>query len=107
MMTFEEELQDCAAGLDVQVERPVHELELASAAVEELLHRLQESGQGRLTHRNVQRRKAEFTRERATARGFDVNDAMGDVLWVVKAVGELESRKVRQLGGNDLGKRRR
>ena len=68
----EEELHDAQAGLDVQVEGAVDELEQARAFLIHRLHLGQEGIQGEGPGRLVQRGQAEFALERAAARGFHI-----------------------------------
>ena len=103
-MAFEEELQDRPAGVDVEIERAVHELELPHAAVEQPLQFAEQRGQRRLPHGDVERRQAELAGERAAARGLDIDDAVRDVVVVVEIVGQRQLGELGQLGGNDLGK---
>ena len=89
-------------ALSVEIEGAVHKLELPHAAVEQALQVLEQRGQGSLPHRDVERREAELARERAAARGLDIDDAVRHVLVVVEIVGQRELRELGQLGGDDL-----
>ena len=96
-MAVQEKLQNGFAGGDVQVEGAIDKFELTHAAVEQFLQFGQQGGQGELPHRHVERGQAEFAGERAAARGFDINDAVGDIFVVVEFVGQ------RELGGSGNG----
>ena len=61
--TLKEESQNCAAGLGIEVERTINELEVADAAPVELVHCLQEAVLIEWPARLVQCREAEFTPE--------------------------------------------
>ena len=100
----EEELQDGAAHHQVQVERPVHELELRGAARQQPFHRRQKLLQRELPHRDVQRRQAELARERAAARRLHVNHAVREVVGCVEVVGQRDVLQLGQLGGDDFRK---
>ncbi len=55
-----------------------------------------------MPHGDVQGREAELARERAAARGLDVDDAVRDVLVVVEIVRQRQVGEFGQRGGNDL-----
>ena len=67
LMAVQKELEQRAAHQQVQVEGAVHELELLHPPVDESLQFGQHFLQGKLPHRNVQRRQAELAGERAAA----------------------------------------
>src|ERR1035441_7835714 len=99
---FEQELQDGPASIDVQIECPIHELELLHTPVEQMLQVTEQRGQRRLAHRDVQRRKAELAREGAAARSLNINDTVRYVPVVIKIIGQHQLGKFGQPGGNDL-----
>ena len=104
-MPFEQELQDRPAGFQVEIEGPIHELELPHAPVEQALEVIEQRRQRRLPHRDVQRGQAELAGERAAARGLDVDDAVRHVLVIIEIVGQRQLGELGQLRGNDLGRR--
>src|ERR1035441_5837816 len=99
---FEQELQYRLAGVDIEVEGPIHKLELLHAAVQQPLQVLQQHGQRCLPHGNVERREAELAGEGAAARGFDVDNAVRDVLVVIEVIGQHQFRELGQRSGDDL-----
>ena len=58
--------------------------------MKEGVHGCQEFIERELSHRDVERRQTELAGERAPARGFDVEDTVGDVFVRVEVVGERE-----------------
>jgi len=78
---------------------------LAQAALKELAGGGEEGVERELADGHVERGEAEFAGERAAARGFEVDDAMGEVVVVVKIVRELELGEVGDLGGDNFGGR--
>ncbi len=106
LAAFEEELQDRAADAKIQIERPVDELELARPSIQQPLHRREKLIEVGLPDGNVERRQTEFTGIRASARSFDVDHAVRDVLVGVKIVRKLQSIQLRQCGFNDSCVRR-
>src|SRR5262249_1937851 len=61
-----EELQNGPAGPKVQIEGAIDKLEVLHTALEQLSERPQKLRQWKLPDRDVERRQAELTRERAT-----------------------------------------
>ena len=102
LVAREEKIEERFAREKIQVERAVNELKLFQAAIQKFLHRREKFIQRHLPHGNVQRRQAELAGERTAARRFDVNDAMREVRFRVKIVGQGEARKFRQLGQDDF-----
>jgi hypothetical protein len=86
--SFEKELKDASGDDGMKVEGAVDELELADAAVEELLEGIEEGSEGELTDGDVEGRQAEFAGEGTAAGGFDVNDPVGAIGVVVEGVGQ-------------------
>ena len=102
MPAIQEELQDGGARRQMQIEGPVHELELRGSAVEQALHRRQKGIERKCAHGQVERRQTKLAGEGTAARGFDVNHALGEILIRVKLVGRGELRERRKLGGDDV-----
>ena len=90
LMACEEEFEDGAAGLDVEVEGAVHKFELPDAACQQVLEVGKQGRQWRLAHRDVERGKAKLAGERAAARGLDVDDPVGDVPVIIEVVGQSQ-----------------
>ena len=108
MITVEEELEDGGAGFQIEVECAVNEFELAVAAVEKTLHGSEKSVERELTDRFVEGGETELTFVRTTARGFDVNDAMREVVVGVKIVRQRERGEVgKRRSGMRSGSKRR
>lgn len=99
---IEKELENGGAGGEIEVEGAINKFELAGAAVEKFLQSLDQGGKRELADGNVERGEAEFAGERATARGFDIKDAMGEVFVGVEIIGKGELVGKRQGGGDDL-----
>ena len=99
---FMEKLQNRFADVEVQVERAVNELESLHAAAEQTLQSIEQRGQRKQTHGNVQGRQAKLAGERAAARGLHVNHTMRCVFVSVSIVRQNQLVQVGQLGGDDL-----
>lgn len=104
-MAAEEEFEDGACDVDVQVEGAIDEFEVARAAVQEALEGGQERFQREGADGDVEGGQAEFAGERAAAGGFDVEDAVGEVLVGVFVVGEVELVEGGQRGLEDAAGR--
>ena len=102
---FVEKLQNRFADADVQVEGAVHKFELFHAAVEQSLESVEQRGQGKLPHGNVQGRQAEFAGKRTAARGFHVNHPMRHVVLGVQVVRQSQPVQIRRFGGDDFLRR--
>ena len=103
----EEELEDRPAGVEVQVERAVHELEPCDAPVEQAAHLAQERLERDVSDRHVERGQAELAPERAAPGRLDVDHAIGDVLVVVEGIRQHQPGRVGQLPRHDLHQRPR
>src|SRR5688500_5569397 len=103
----ETEFQDRAAGVQIKVESAIDEFEMLHAATEESFKRPEELSGIESTHRNVERREAEFARKRADTRRFDVADAIGDVGVRIKVVRKRELREDGKFRRNNFTLRRR
>lgn len=101
---FEEELEDCLAGGQVQVEGAINEFELIGAAVEESLHRGQERFEREGPDRNIDGGEAEFAGKGATPGGLDIKQAVLEIGIGVMLVGRLDLGQVGQGGTDDLWK---
>src|SRR5215475_6962534 len=66
-IALKKEFQDRFADIEIQVEGSVHELEMLHAALEQALQFPNQNWQRSLADWDVQRRKAELTRKRATS----------------------------------------
>ena len=83
---IQKKLKNGFARGKVEIKCAVHKLELLDSTLPQAVQVSQKGCQRNLPHRNVQGGKAKFARKGATARGFDVNDAMGDVLLSVEII---------------------
>ena len=101
-ISFVEELQNGFTDVEVQIERAVNELELSRAALEQTLESLHQHGQGELTHRNIERREAEFAGKRTAARRFRVNHPMGHVFIRVKKIRQDQLVQLGEFGSNNF-----
>src|SRR5258706_10265382 len=102
LIPFQEKLQQRPARAQVQVEGAIDKFEMLHAAIEQPLQFRQQRRQGRLPHRNIERRKAEFAAKRTAARSFDVNHPMRYVAFVVELVRQHKLAELRQRRRNDL-----
>jgi hypothetical protein len=102
-IAFEEESEDGAAGFDVQIERAINELERFDATREESFEGREEAGKRKGANCGVEGREAELAREGAAAGGFDIDDAMGDVVVGVEVVRQAELVQVRQGRVDEFG----
>jgi hypothetical protein len=100
---LEEEFEDRAARREVQVEGPIDELELRRPARQQAIERGEEWLDRECAHRNVERRKTELAGERTAARGFDVKNAMRQVVVGIKLVRQGEPLKRRQVAAMIFG----
>ena len=98
LITVEEKLENGGAGFQIEVECAVNEFELAAAAVEKALHGGEKSVERKLADRFVEGGETELAFVGTTSRGFDVNDAMREVVVGVEIV--------RQRERGEVGKRR-
>src|SRR5207245_11465799 len=55
LITFEQELEDRFADVDVQVKSAIYKFELANAAFEQTIQFMQQPVQRKLAHRNIKR----------------------------------------------------
>ncbi len=62
----QQEFENGAAVIEVQIESAIHELELPRATVEQALQVVEQTGQGGCAHRDVQGRQAKLAGKGAT-----------------------------------------
>src|SRR6476646_9394169 len=105
LIAFEEELEQSPADVEIQVEGPIHELEMLHAAIEQLLQFGQKLIERGLANGNIQRGETKLARERTAARGFHVNDPVCDIGVVVEVIRQFELAKLGQWRGNNLCRR--
>ena len=103
----EEKLQDAQRAVDLQVEGAVDELEVAGATLEQIVQRRQEALFLESPGRLVEGAETELALERAAARGFDVEQAMRQIVGAVLGVGQLDLLKARLFTRDHLHQRRR
>src|SRR5882672_2447579 len=96
LISFEKKLQQGFADGEVEIEGPIHELEMFHAAIKQALQFLEEFRQRRLPDWNVEGRKAELAGERAASRCLDINDPMGNVPLAIKLVRQSQLAELRQ-----------
>lgn len=96
----EEEAQDRLAGRAAQVEGAVDELEESCPALVQPPHLQQEALRIERHRGAVERGQAELAPERATARGFDIEDAMAQVVVAEPGVGRLQLVGCERLAGD-------
>ena len=102
--SIEEEGEDFDGAGDVEVEGAVAEFELAGAAREEAVEGGEEGGEGEEADGGVVGGDAVVAAHGAAARGFDVEQAVGEVGVGVFVVGELDRRKIgRRVTANGRG----
>ena len=103
----QEELQYPHRGIDLQIEGAIHKLEVARAALVQRLQldqkRIQIKGPGGF----VQRAQAKLALERATTRGFDVQQAVRQIVIRVLAVRKLDVIQRRLFACDDFHQRLR
>ena len=103
---LQKEIQNPRADLGVEVECAIHELEMAHAPRVKRFQFGEKGFQRKRPGGLIQRRQAEFAAERTTARGFDVDQSMGDVLVGIEPVGQGQLVQRRRFGGDDALRRR-
>src|ERR1044071_8772291 len=95
-MAVQKELKQRAAHTHVQIKCPVHELELADSARDELLQVRHQRVERELPHWNIQRGQTEFALKRTATRSLDVNEAVGNIRVVIERVRQGQPRQVGQ-----------
>jgi hypothetical protein len=103
----EEELQDGQRAVDLQVEGAVDELEVARPAPVEPVQRGEEAGLLEGPGGLIQRTEAELALERAAARGFDVEQAVRQIVVGEFGVGQLDFFQRGLLAGDHFHQRLR
>ena len=103
----EEKLQDAHRNIHLQVERAIHKFKVACAALVQRFHLGHEAVQLKRPGGFVQRTEAKLAFERAAARGFDVEQALGQILRRVFAIRQRQFGQRRLLAGDDFHQRRR
>ena len=91
---FKKEGKDFDGAGDVEIERAVAELELPRAASEKLVERGEQGGHGEEADGRIVGRDAVIAAHGAAARGFDVEQAVGEIGVGVFVVGELERGEI-------------
>ena len=87
-VSVEEEAENFRGGFNVEIESAIHELELPAIPVEEALHGGKETVARKVSDGCVERGETEVAAERATARGFDIDDPVGNIVVSVEIVGQ-------------------
>ncbi len=98
----EEEVQERLAGLEIEVEGAVDELEMPEALIEEVLELMKQGVEGEGADGGVEGGQAELAGIRAAAGSFDIDDAVLDVLGGVEVVGEGEVGRAGELSDLDF-----
>ena len=106
VQSLQKEIENPRADFGVEIEGAIHEFEVAHAPLVEPLHLGQKRLQRKRPSGLVQRRQTEFALERAAARGFDVDQPVGDVLVGIKPIRQRELIQRGSRGGDDLFGRR-
>ena len=102
----EAEFEDGFAGVEIEIEGAVDKFEMFDAALHETIERGEEFFEVERAHGNFERRETEFAGEGAAARGFDIDDAVGDVSVIVEVVRKREVFENGEFGWNDFAFRR-
>src|SRR5438445_12550648 len=106
LIAIQEKLQQSSAGIEIQIEGAIDELELPYPSFQKPFQLCEKRFQRDLPHRNIQRGQAKLATEWTAARGLNVNNAVRDVFVIVNIVGQDELVELRQLGWNDFCARR-
>ena len=104
---IQEKLQNPHRKIDLQIESAVNKLEVARAALKQRVHLGHEAVQLKRPRRLVKRTQAKLALERAAARGFDIQQALGQVFCRVFVVGQGQCLQRRLLADNDFHERLR
>ena len=102
-----EELQDAHGNIDLEVERSVHELEIARPALVKAIHFPEKTFEVKCPGRLVQGAQTKLALERAPARRLDVHDAIHQVSIGIFRIGQHDLIKIGLLAGDDLHQRTR
>ena len=99
---LQKKLQDGDTGTDPEIECAVYKFKISRTALKQAIHFVEKGLQFEWQGGFIQRGKTKLAFKRAAARGFDINQAITNIIIGIKLVGQFKITEGNHLTGNQL-----